>query len=115
MKERINAVGSSIPERFALSAIAQVIENKGVFDAKFKGNAADGVEVELIVNGVSLSFTDVINDWYQRINSRREYEVRQAAMKMVSEAGLDQVAGALRHAELAITHAIEQVTYSAER
>src|SRR5271154_205651 len=111
MKERINAIGPSIAERFVLSAISQVLSDRDVFEKNFKDRGGDGVEVELKINGVSLSFTSVINDWWKRMSDRREEDVREAAIKMVTEAGLEPVARALQNAERAVVEAIEQVTY----
>jgi len=112
MSERISAVGPSIAERFVLSAISQVLNDRDVFEKNFKDRGGDGgVEVELKINGVSLSFTSVINDWWKRMSDRREEDVREAAIKMVTEAGLEPVARALQDAERAVVEAIEQVTY----
>ena len=109
MKEMIYAVGSTTPERFVLSAISQKVQDKEVFD-KFKQFGPD-VEVELLINGIPLSFTAIVNDWWRRVKDHHEADVREAALKMVTEAGLDPVANALRDAEQAIVNAIEQVTY----
>jgi len=105
-KERIYAVGVRVEENFLLSAIAATaIPSDNQFHEKF---GTDGfVEVELLINGHSVPFKAVINDWWERCDRELELRAKRAAVKMVTAAGLDPIADALRDAEQTIREALK--------
>lgn len=106
MVEKIDAVGNDIEERFVLSAISQIINtgSRGIIM-----NKGRHVEVQLLINGEEVSFTQVVNQWWSQVNRMINDKAAKIAKQMVTDAGLDPVAEALQNAETIIKNALHKV------
>jgi L-2-hydroxyglutarate oxidase LhgO len=62
-------------------------------------NSANPVEVSLIVNGQSVPVLKTIESFYKSCQDMIEEEAKKIALNMVTEAGLEPIAEALRDAE----------------
>lgn len=102
MSEIVNINDREFPGFFVIAAITQAKEQRD----KIKPGP---LEVMLTVNGVELPFTATINDIYARMQAQLEEDAQELAQKMVTEAGLDGLAEALRDAEHSIKSAIQAV------
>lgn len=102
VSETIDATSQEFPGFFVIAAIT-------------RGNAlvdkitSNPVEVTLLVNGVELPFVETMNDIYQRMERQIDEQARKVAEKMVTEAGLDGVADALREVEWKVKDALSKV------
>lgn len=99
MGEKIDACSKEFPGFFVLAAIVQA-KNAG---EKINTNPVD---VTLLVNGIEMPFTETMNDIYRRMEDQIDGRAREIAEKMVTEAGLDGVAEALREVELKVREAL---------
>lgn len=103
MSEQIDVTSVKFPGFFVIAVLTQA-EDK--VSEQIKGRYAD---VTLLVNGVELPFTQTINDIYRRMRNQIEEESRSMAEKMVTEAGLESVAYALREVEWKVKDALARV------
>lgn len=101
MSETIDVTSQEFPGFFIIAAITR---SKVDID-----KISNPVEVTFLVNGIELPFTDTINDIYRRMNERLDMEAIEIAEKMVTEAGLDGVAEALREVEWKVKEALEKI------
>jgi hypothetical protein len=102
MSETVDATSQEFPGFFVIAAITRA---KALGD-KINSNP---VEVTLLVNGVELPFVETMNDIYQRMERQIDEQAREVAEKMVTEAGLDGVADALREVEWKVKDALSNV------
>lgn len=106
MSEIIDATSYEFPGFFVIEALTQADDE--VITDKLTGKGKD-VEVTLLVNGVELPFTKTINNIYSRMQNQIEDEARVMAEKMVTEAGLESVAYALREVEWKVKYALANI------
>lgn len=102
MTEKIDVTSREFPEFFVIAAITQA----GAVGDQIMTNP---VEVTLLVNGIELPFTQTMNDIYRRMENQIDEQARELAEKMVTEAGLEGVADALREVEWKVKDALRRV------
>lgn len=102
MSETINATSHEFPEFFVIASITRA---KEIGDA-IKSNP---VEVTFLVNGIELPFVETMRDIYQRMEKQIDTQAIELAEKMVTEAGLDGVADALREVEWKVKDVLSKV------
>lgn len=103
MSEQIDVTSQTVAGFFVIAALTQAEDE---VSEQIKGRYAD---VTLLVNGVELPFTQTINDIYLRMKNQIEEEAREMAEKMVTEAGLESIADALREVEWKVKDALARV------
>ena len=102
MTEKIDVTSREFPGFFVIAAITQA----GAVGDQIMTNP---VEVTLLVNGIELPFTQTMNDIYRRMENQIDEQARELAEKMVTEAGLEGVADALREVEWKVKDALRRV------
>lgn len=103
MSDIIDCTSREFPGFFILAAI---VDQLGAGMEQFPDK---DVTVTLTANGVELPFSATVNDIYRRMGAQRDEEARELAVKMVTAAGLDDLAEALRDVEWRVKEAIANV------
>lgn len=102
--ELVDATSREFPGFFLIAAITRA---KAIGD-QIQGNP---VNVRLVVNGVDLPYTATMADVWGRARAQLDEEAREMAERMVTEAGLEGVADALREVEWKVKDALAKVTH----
>jgi hypothetical protein len=101
-KALFDVTSNDVPGHFLIQAIVQ---GKALGEKITK----NPVEVELLVNGVRLPFKSTLENLWERAEARLDMEARKLAEDMVTEAGLEGVAEALRDVEWKVKDALSKV------
>lgn len=98
--ENVDVTGEDAPARLILNAMATFVSDED-FAAKFasKGKVC---EVAMTVNGVPVPIVETLAEAWRRADAEIEDRARRRAIAMVTEAGLEPLAQALRDAEHSI-------------
>lgn len=107
MSEQIDVTARDAAGHFLLQAIVQ----GKTLGAKI---ATNPVEVQLLVNGVELPFRATLDNLWGRMEADIEERARAMAERMVTEAGLEGVADALRDVEWKVKEALSRVIIPGE-
>jgi len=100
MAPEIISVGTDTPASFIVLAIAAKHIKDPEFQEEYKRDG--GFQVELLINGKSVPVVETLVDIYERLDKVIDKRARKMALQMVTEAGLDPIAEALRDAERTI-------------
>lgn len=95
MSKKIDAIANNVPSRMLLTALTSY-RNKTEAAPSSKNRY---VEVEFRIDGVEYDFEALISDWYKRLEEHFDSQLNARAQRLVTEAGLEGVATALRDAE----------------
>lgn len=103
--ETVNVVAHSTASILILEAMLLRIGKADLMNEfGMKGSEA---EVELKVNGVAVPVVQSLEEAWLRLESVVERRAKQIALRMVTEAGLEPIAKALREAEQSIRNKLE--------
>lgn len=97
MTETVDIRDDDAVARLVLSAVAKYVKEPE-FAERF-ANKGSTVQVEMAVNGVSVSAPKTLAEAWRRMDAMLEERARRMAVRMVTEAGLEPLAQALRDAE----------------
>jgi hypothetical protein len=64
------------------------------------------VEIEFRINGIEMSFVEVMEDLWKRANDHLEQDAREKAIEMITEVGLNPISEVLLDAEYQIRQAL---------
>lgn len=103
--ESIDVVADNPASRIILNAIATFIKD-AEFVEKFGGNGKT-VDVVLLVNGHRVPVVETLADTWKRMDAMLERRASAKAIEMVTAAGLEPLAQALRDAENKIREKLE--------
>lgn len=107
--EQIDVCADNTAARVILNAMATFIRDAD-FSEKFGGNGRM-CSVEMKVNGHPVPIVEALVDAWKRADEQLEERARKMALQMVTEAGLEPIATALRDAERMIRDKLKNYDY----
>lgn len=110
MKQTVDALGHQDASVALLNALAAA-RGPGEDDIHLRFGMkmpCTDVEVELLVNGISVPFVETLADSLRALNDAFSRKVREEALRLVGSARLEELRQALDHAEWAIEVALEK-------
>ncbi len=116
--EKVNPVDHSTASILLINAMSKHCPNsvdmKEMFGIERPAEGPVMLDVELIVNGVSVPFKHTVEDVWRQLCDKRDEKLLEMAKKLVSSSALEPLMDALQTAQWDIEQALEKVLKKAQ-